>query len=379
MADSVLEQIAALKDHDWAIREEAAVALGEARDSRAVVPLLAMLRDPDRAVRDAAIAALTAIGEPAVMSLGASLRDGDLTLQEGATSILAKIGDHRVFDDLVNVLGSADWIVRSHAAQALGRIGDPRGVDSLIPLLQDKVKAVREDAARALVTLGEVALPRLRASLSHEDWLVRLHAVEALGKMRVSAVVEDLLSVLFNDRDTAVRVDAARALGEIGDARAVEFLLNAMKDRDIRPKAIEALGRIGDRRAVPTLIQVVTGTSPSANDRLMQGCGDRYEEEIMSLDAAVRALASIRDAAALPTLIGALQNTLVREEAAQALVAFGPPAIPLLLDVLRKEEDDNILYHVKESLHALGWRPNRIKSGQGSGVRGQGKQGKALR
>lgn len=362
MADSVLEQIAALRDQDWAIREEAAMALGEARDSRAVVPLLPMLKDPDRAVRNAAIAALTSIGEPAVVSLGACLRDNDLTLLESATSILARIGDPRVFDALVGVLGNADWIVRGNAAQALGRIGDVRGVDHLIPLLQDKVKAVRQEAARALVTMGEVALPRLRASLGHEDWIVRLHAVEALGKMRVPEVVEDLLSVMFNDRDTAVRVDAVRALGEIGDARAVDFLVTAMNDRDMRPKAIEALGKIGDRRAVPVLVQVVTGTSPSANDRPMHGCGDRYEEEIMSLDAAVRALASLRDAAALPTLIGALQNTLVREEAAQALVAFGPPAIPLLLDVLRKEKDDNILFHVKESLHQLGWRANRIRN-----------------
>ena len=33
MADSVLEQIAALKDEDWAIREEAAATLGTFRDA----------------------------------------------------------------------------------------------------------------------------------------------------------------------------------------------------------------------------------------------------------------------------------------------------------------------------------------------------------
>ena len=35
MADTVLEQIAALKDEDWAVREDAAVALGGLRDKRA--------------------------------------------------------------------------------------------------------------------------------------------------------------------------------------------------------------------------------------------------------------------------------------------------------------------------------------------------------
>ena len=40
MADAVAEQIAALKDEDWAIREEAATMLGALRDPRAVVPLV---------------------------------------------------------------------------------------------------------------------------------------------------------------------------------------------------------------------------------------------------------------------------------------------------------------------------------------------------
>ena len=59
MADSVTEQIAALNDEDWAIREEAATALGGFRDPRAVGPLICLLRDADRAVRQAAIGALT--------------------------------------------------------------------------------------------------------------------------------------------------------------------------------------------------------------------------------------------------------------------------------------------------------------------------------
>src|SRR5881409_1531382 len=131
MADSVAEQIAALKDEDWAIREEAASALGSCRDTRAVIPLVAALRDPDRAVRDAAIAALTAIGEASVPALAGCLADRDLTLQESAASILAVIADARVVDPLIASLDSPDWIVRMHAAKALGRIGDPKAVKPL--------------------------------------------------------------------------------------------------------------------------------------------------------------------------------------------------------------------------------------------------------
>ena len=52
MADTVLEQIAALRDEDWAVREDAALALAGLRDKRAVEPLILVLRDSDRAVRE---------------------------------------------------------------------------------------------------------------------------------------------------------------------------------------------------------------------------------------------------------------------------------------------------------------------------------------
>ena len=53
----------------------------------------------------------------------------------------------------------------------------------------------------------------LLAALTHAEWLVRLHAVEALGKTKLPEAVDPLLSVLFNDRDRAVREDAVRAVG----------------------------------------------------------------------------------------------------------------------------------------------------------------------
>jgi hypothetical protein len=176
MADSVAEQIAALQDDDWAIREEAAVALGAFRDPRAVEPLVGLLRDSDRAVREAAISALTAIGGPSVPVLGLCLSDPQLGVQEAASSVLASIADERVIDPLIGALANSDWIVRMHATKALGRIKAAGAIDPLIPLLQDKVKAVREEATVALAKIGDAALSSLLDALKHPEWLVRLHA-----------------------------------------------------------------------------------------------------------------------------------------------------------------------------------------------------------
>lgn len=360
VADQVAEQIAALRDEDWAIREEAATLLGGLKDPRAVPPLVSILRDRDRSVREAAIGALAAIGEASVPAVAACLDDPDLSVQEAASAVLASIADDRALPPLLRALASHDWIVRMHAAKALGRVKDPCSVQALIPLLQDKVKAVREEAATTLAAIGDAAFPALLKALTHQDWLVRLHAVEALGKTKSGRAVEPLLSSLFNDRDSAIREDAVRALGEIGDPLAVDFLLTALREPGLRTLAVEALGRIGDRRAVPVLIEVVAGTKPPEATRPVAGCGDRWSEEIVTRAAAVRALGAIGDEAALPTLVAALEPTFTRGEAAAALARFGSKAIPFLLPLLTGSPDENVRYHVKETLSAVGWRPGRL-------------------
>lgn len=62
-----------------------------------------------------------------------------------------------------------------------------------------------------------------------------------------------------NEVSKNVRGVAAETLGEIGDARAVEPLIEAVKDKDeyVRWAAIETLGEIGDARAVESLIEAL--------------------------------------------------------------------------------------------------------------------------
>ncbi|HKT35543.1 MAG TPA: HEAT repeat domain-containing protein [Nitrospira sp.] len=360
MADSVTEQIAALQDEDWAIREEAATVLGAFRDPRAVGPLVCLLRDADRSVRQAAIGALTAIGEPSVPVLGLCLSDPQPDVQEAASSVLASIADERVLIPLIDALQNRDWIVRMHAAKGLGRIKDARAIDSLIPLLQDKVKAVRQEVTIALAEIGDSALPSLIQALKHPEWLVRLHAVEALAKSGSPDAVESLLWVLFNDQDQAVREDAVRALGQLRDGRAMEFLVTAMKEPGLRPLAVDALGMVGDRRAVPVLIAVLEGSDRPVASRTVAGCGDSWDEEMETKGAAVRALGSLGDESAIPVLLKALSETVTRADAAAALVGFGSRVIAPLVTIMTQTSDENVRFHVKDTLGKVGWRPGRI-------------------
>jgi HEAT repeat protein len=81
--------------------------------------------------------------------------------------------------------------------------------------------------------------------LKDEDTYVRGRAVDALGNIGDARAVEPIINALKNDKNWY----AAEALGKIGDARAIEALNQALKDSDasVRLNAREALDKIQKR------------------------------------------------------------------------------------------------------------------------------------
>jgi HEAT repeat protein len=89
---------------------------------------------------------------------------------------------------------------------------------------------------------------------------VSIRGVNATHQFRLEyrKDLEPLFAALRH-KDDDVRGDAANALGEIGDPRAVEPLASALKDETshVRQLAAYALGDIGDQKAVEPLTQAL--------------------------------------------------------------------------------------------------------------------------
>src|SRR2546427_5533233 len=120
MSDRVLEEIAALKDEDWALREEAATLLGEFRDPRAVGPLVEALHDEDRAVREAATTALRKIGPPAAPALIVALQDPNGNVQDASVPILNDVATPEAVGAMTGCRARRDSIMQEHPGQAHG-------------------------------------------------------------------------------------------------------------------------------------------------------------------------------------------------------------------------------------------------------------------
>lgn len=161
-----------------------------------------------------------------------------------------------------------------------------------------------------------------------------------IGEPTVESLIQDL-----KDDDNNVRSHAIYSLGQIGDEKAVEPLIQVMDDEneriDVRNHAICVLGEIGDRRAVEPLIQVLKNK----------------EEETSVRMGATRALAEIGDRRALEPLIQAMndKDESVRNHAEYALIQFGETAVESLIQVMNDENETiEVRSHAAEALSRIG-------------------------
>ncbi|NHJ33521.1 MAG: HEAT repeat domain-containing protein [Asgard group archaeon] len=191
------------------------------------------------------------------------LESEDANVRIEAAVALGDWGNDRAVTPLIEALFHPDENLRRESARALKEISNRRSVEPLITVLLDDTSAeVRAEAAFALgyFTRLTFEIDGLLQALKDEHYLVRQNVAFALGRIKRRKAVKDIISILQNDENYHVREMAAWALGEIRDKRAIEALISAFNDERItvRKNAAYALGRIQDNAATEALkLQVV--------------------------------------------------------------------------------------------------------------------------
>jgi len=203
----------------------------------------------------------------------------------------------RFLDSLHRVLAGDNSLSICCAIRALERLGADGAASrrQLISLLRDADPDIRMDAAAALgrLRIADAAAPLLSSVAGDPDGEVRMQAVSALARLRPREAVEPLL--------TCVREDGYPELDGFGD----ELEFGACWE--VKRRALEALGEIGDRRASQPIIELLT---------------DEDDDDLQ--ESGFRVLARLDGAAARSFLLERLGNggPRARRRAARALVAL---------------------------------------------------------
>jgi ParB family transcriptional regulator, chromosome partitioning protein len=224
------------------------------------------------------------------------------------------------------------------------------------------------------------AEPSLDAALAplcaHSDDTIRHDAITAAGfRLRKRGGPPDGLTVALGGKDPVAQFLAAEALALAGHADGVSTLLSAVElaeDLDHRQRAVRALGTLGEARALDLLLRLVTEEGHALQDAAAEAIGhlasgdhrDRIFTVLERLAApedglAEHALVGLRwfgGNAAWLIIRGALERDdwSVRERAAQLLRHHDDPDTRVaLLERIRDDDDWDVFHAAERSARAL--------------------------
>ncbi|MEL7315821.1 MAG: HEAT repeat domain-containing protein [Cyanobacteria bacterium J06559_3] len=169
-------------------------------------------------------------------------------------------------------------------------------------------------------------------NLKGEDLGLRVYAAWWLGRFRVNQpeAISLLIAALDDEDDRThaggypLRRNAARALGKLGDRRAVPGLIRALGCTDfyVREAAAQSLEMVGDATGIPTLLDVlnnrIPGTQPASEPPYL----------VQPYDAILEALGGLGATEAIPGIQPFLTHDVPRIQFAAARALYQLTADP---------------------------------------------------
>lgn len=192
-------------------------------------------------------------GAEALPDLYLALQSEHAEVRADAAEALGLLGDVRALEPLKATLRDPDLAVQGRAAESIAKLGGAELGHEFVKFLGD---TERRTVIGAAAVLGRMrfspAIEPLRAMFRTDDELLGKTVAWALGELRASSAVPDLLVAL--EAGFAL-VEVVQALGKIGDPRALGPLERACEHPDpvVRAQAVKALGELGDPHAAAAL------------------------------------------------------------------------------------------------------------------------------
>lgn len=206
---------------DSLLRLQAAVMIGDPGQAEAVRMLAEALSAPENDVRELAAAGLSELGPDAQIALPElikAVQDESAVVRRRALRAIGFIGQNAADDALSCLIAATEDDDESVALQAVATIGDlgPAAAPA-IPALMSAIWTGnvrrRAVAGASMMRIGAAAVPSLMQSLQHPAAEVRSKVAHLLAQIGPAAAeARPALQNLLNDRDDAVRAEAAAAL-----------------------------------------------------------------------------------------------------------------------------------------------------------------------
>jgi HEAT repeat protein len=278
--------------HPDAIRRQTAVKeLGATRYRQAIPQLIPLTADPVSAVR----------------------RELELTLE--------RMDDVAALPGFVALASDSETDIRARAAASIVNTYVPHAIGVTLANLREIAFGSPGDLdvfVEPDVVIDATALETLRARIDDSDRGIRRTAIRGMGILRARAAIPDLLRVVREDRDDALRLDGVRSLRKIDDPSVGADLVPLLNinSNDVRYELIATLGSLRYQPAVPELTRLLV---------------ESKETDVVAI-LALAALADLADPTSMATFDG------LKNHKDERLRLFANEGIARLADQSRKTE-----------------------------------------
>lgn len=284
-----------------------------ARPDQIVETLIKAASSEDGRLASAAIGAVAKVQDPRVMDLMLDrFKNGDATVRDHAVRWLTQAAAEQsgaLRKHMMVVLSEGDDGIRRQTIQILLKTGDPESVIiEILEFLNELLGWLRTRIIETLQTFGDAVLRPAVSLLRHDNEDIRAAALQLAESFHDPRLVGPLCRLL-KDEDWWLKVTACDSLAQLGDDRAVPYLIEALDDEDCSWAAVDALAQIGSPASLTPLarmlkdkrpelrLEVIRAFSRFADERLIKLL-QVVKDEDSSTDVRNRAAEVLRDMAA---------------------------------------------------------------------------------
>lgn len=174
------------------------------------------------------------------------------------------------------------------------------------------------------MTAYKQAINTLIELLEHGNEVDRCSASQTLGALKAKEA-SSVLTALLVDEDLDVCVDAALALGEIGETNAVEGLLATLMhdpEGEVKTAVTKALATIGGKNVISSLIQLVEQRPEDMEDTNDDDWDDWWDIQLHAVEALGK-LNATEAVSALSAMLNDEDNQDIESETVAALAKLG--------------------------------------------------------
>jgi len=269
------------------------------------------------------------------------LQSNDPAVRRQAAENLGRARRVEAIPYLIKLLKDPDQFVRSTTVDSLGLLRAKEAADEISNLLvKDESSQVRQSAAIALGYINErKVIPNLIKGLDDKEIGIKFACIQTLGILRSSEAVPVFLKYLKED-DVNLKRSVLNALGMIGNTSILADIRNILNDKDpnVRAEAIRVINTLNDQDSTQKLIELLKD----------------QDSRVRTMAAVTLAKFGNNSGLSVAKIEIENKDSIIRIQALQTIDLIGDKTcIPLLTQLLNKEQDPFIKQRIQQTLNIL--------------------------